>query len=121
MAALVWPLGAATRQYTVSRMSSGGSAGLRMMTALPRWAPPTVSMARAVVSVNSSMLARVPGPADFEEIDATISAYGAAVTDATAATTGIVAWPPQVTMLTSRASRCSSRLTAGTTNGPSAA
>ena len=31
------------------------------------------SMAREVVSVNSSMLARVPGPADFEEIDATIS------------------------------------------------
>ena len=29
-----------------------------------RAAPPTVSIARAVVRVNSSMLARVPGPAD---------------------------------------------------------
>jgi hypothetical protein len=112
---------AATRQYTVSRMISGGSAGLRTMTALPCRAPPTVSIARAVVSVNSSMLARVPGPADRDEIDATISAYATGVTDATAATTGMVAWPPQVTMLTSRAWRCASMLTAGTTNGPSAA
>jgi hypothetical protein len=62
------------RQNTVSRMISGGSAGLRMMTALPRPAPPTASMACAVVSVNSSMLARVPGPADFDAIEATISA-----------------------------------------------
>ena len=31
---------------------------------------------REVVSVNSSMLARVPGPADLLEIEATISAYG---------------------------------------------
>ena len=30
-------------------------------------------MAFEVVSVNSSMLARVPGPADFEAIEATIS------------------------------------------------
>jgi hypothetical protein len=31
-------------------------------------------MALAVVSVNSSMLARVPGPAERDEINATISA-----------------------------------------------
>ena len=61
-------------QNTVSRMIIGGSTGLRMMIALPAAAPPTVSIARAVVSVNSSMLARVPGPADREAIDATISA-----------------------------------------------
>src|SRR5271170_264419 len=90
--------GASTRQNTVSRMIMGGSAGLRMITALPRWAPPTDSIARAVVSVNSSMLARVPGPADLDAIDATISAYSTGVTCATAATMGIVAWPPQVTM-----------------------
>ena len=59
---------------TVSRMISGGSAGFRTMTALPRSAPPSFSIAARVVSVNSSMLARVPGPADLLEIDATISA-----------------------------------------------
>ena len=63
-----------TSVKTVSRMIIGGSAGLRMMIALPLSAPPTVSMPRAVVSVNSSILARVPGPADLEAIDATISA-----------------------------------------------
>jgi hypothetical protein len=62
------------RQLTVSRMMSGGSAGFRMMIAFPRRAPPTVSMARDVVSVNSSILARVPGPAERLEIEATISA-----------------------------------------------
>jgi hypothetical protein len=31
-------------------------------------------MARAVVWVKSSMFARVPGPADFDAIEATISA-----------------------------------------------
>ncbi len=46
------------------------------------------------------MLARVPGPADLDAIEATISAYGTGVTRETAATIGIVAWPPQVTMLT---------------------
>jgi hypothetical protein len=44
------------------------------MIALPRTAPPTSSSARAVVSVNSSMFARVPGPADLDAIDDTISA-----------------------------------------------
>jgi hypothetical protein len=55
-------------------MISGGSAGFNTMIALARWAPPTTSIAREVVSVNSSMLARVPGPADRDAIDATISA-----------------------------------------------
>ena len=63
-------------QKTVSRMIIGGVTGFRMMIALPRSAPPTASMACAVVSVNSSMFARVPGPAEREAIDATISAYG---------------------------------------------
>ena len=58
----------------VLRMMSGGSAGLRTMMALPRSAPPTVSMPWAVVPVNSSMLARVPGPADLDAMEATISA-----------------------------------------------
>ena len=66
--------GASIRANTVSRIISGGSAGLRMMIAFPRRAPPTSTMAADVVSVNSSMLARVPGPADLEAIDATISA-----------------------------------------------
>ena len=78
-------------------------------------------MARAVVTVNSSMLARVPGPADRDAIDATISAYGTGVTADTAATSGIVACPPQVIMLRLGASRCSSRLTGGQTSGPTAA
>jgi len=42
--------------------------------ALPLFAPPTFSMARAVVCVNSSMLARVPGPADLLAMLETISA-----------------------------------------------
>src|SRR5687768_1356738 len=40
---------------------------------------------------------------------------------ATAATMGMVAWPPQVIRLISGASRWSSRLTTGTTDGPSLA
>ncbi|MNE45369.1 hypothetical protein D3C80_1396500 [compost metagenome] len=59
---------------TVSRMISGGSAGFMTMIALPLAAPPITSMAWVVVSVNSSMLARVPGPADLLAIEATISA-----------------------------------------------
>src|SRR6185312_12746225 len=85
-------------QKMVSRMIIGGSAGLRMMIALPRVAPPMTSMPRLVVLVNSSMLARVPGPADAEDTDATISAYGTSTTRDTAYTIGIVACPPQVTM-----------------------
>ncbi len=58
----------------MSRMISGGTAGFSTITAFPRPAPPTDSMARAVVSVNSSMFARVPGPAERDAIEATISA-----------------------------------------------
>ena len=61
-------------QNTVSRMIIGGSTGLRMMIALPRAAPPTSATACDVVWVNSSMLARVPGPAEREATEATISA-----------------------------------------------
>src|ERR1017187_7908930 len=100
-------------QNTVSRMIIGGSTGFRMMTALPRCAPPTRSIARAVVVVNSSIFARVPGPADFDAIEATISAYGTAVTGAPADPIGIVACPPQVIMLTLGALRCSRRFTGG--------
>ena len=71
-------------QKIVSCMSIGGSAGLRMMIALPRWAPPIVSTPRAVVLVNSSMLARVPGPADGDATLATISAYSTGTTRETA-------------------------------------
>ena len=115
----------ATAQKIVSRMIIGGSAGLRMMIALPRSAPPIDSTPAAVVRVNSSMFARVPGPAETDETEATISAYdtppnGAAARD-TAATIGIVAWPPQVIMLTFIAPRCSWPLTGGITAGPTAA
>src|ERR1700759_2317722 len=82
---------AGIEQNTVLRMIIGGSTGLRMMIALLRCAPPTACSAAAVVSVNSSMLARVPGPADFEAIDATISAYSTGTTLETAATMGAVA------------------------------
>ncbi len=75
----------------------------------------------AVVLVNSSMLARVPGPAEREAMDATISPYATGATRDTAATIGMVACPPQVTMFTLAAATCSSRLTEGTTYGPSAA
>ena len=58
----------------VSRIIIGGSAGFSTMIALPLRAPPTTSIAFDVVSVNSSMFARVPGPADLLLIDAMISA-----------------------------------------------
>ena len=74
-----------------------------------------------MVRVNSSMFWRVPGPADSEATEATISAYDTGVARETAATIGIVAWPPQVIMLTLSAPACSSPLTAGITAGPTAA
>ena len=58
---------------TVSLITKGGSAGLRMIMALPFLAPPTDSIAWVVVFVNSSIFALVPGPADFDAIEATIS------------------------------------------------
>jgi len=53
----------------------GGSAGFRTIMALERSAPPTTWRAFEVVWVNSSILARVPGPALLEEMQATISVY----------------------------------------------
>src|SRR5437588_11347657 len=85
-----------TAQKMVSRMIIGGSAGFRMMIALPRSAPPITSMPRLVVLVNSSMFARVPGPAETDATEATISAYATGATRETAATLGMVACPPQV-------------------------
>src|SRR6202012_2370317 len=119
MAAVSAPAGMA--QNTVSRMIIGGLTGLRTMIALPRAAPPTCSMPAAVVSVSSSMLARVPGPAEREAMEAMISAYGTGTTDETAYTIGIVACPPPVIMFRLGASRSESRLTAGQTYGPAAA
>ena len=57
----------------MSRMISGGSAGLMTMIALPFAAPPTCSTAPAVVRVNSSMFLRVPGPTERDDTVATIS------------------------------------------------
>ena len=102
-------------------MIIGGSAGLRMMIALPRLGSADGLDAAAVVRVNSSMFARVPGPADTDATEATISAYDTGAARDTAATIGIVAWPPQVIMLTLGALECSSRLTDGMTAGPTAA
>src|SRR5271156_1129533 len=100
-------------QKIVSRMIIGGSAGFRMMIALPRPAPPMVCTPLLVVLVNSSMLALVPGPADTDDTDATISAYGtppfSETARDTAYTIGMVACPPQVIILTFGASRCSRR------------
>ena len=103
-------------------MISGGSAGLMMMMALPFSAPPTFSTALAVVRVNSSMFLRVPGPADLgrhgrDDLAKPPSGRG------TAATIRMVAWPPQVTMLTFIAplAHVLGRLTGGTQNGPMAA
>ena len=55
-------------------MIIGGDTGFRMMIALPWAAPPIDVTACAVVSVNSSMFARVPGPAERDAMEATISA-----------------------------------------------
>src|SRR6204780_1541832 len=99
----------------------GGSAGLRMMIALPRSARPRFTTPAAVVRVNSSMLWRVPGPAERDDTVATISAYGTGATRDTAQTIGMVAWPPQVTMFTFISLMCSVRLAGGITYGPIAA
>ena len=65
---------AGAAQKIVSRMIMGGSAGFRMMIALPDSAPPMFSTPAAVVRVNSSMFCRVPGPALTDDTEATISA-----------------------------------------------
>jgi len=93
----------------------GGSAGFKMIIAFPLSAPPTTSTAFEVVSVNSSIFARVPGPADLLEIVATISPYTTLDTRLIAATIGIVACPPQVIILILLLSKCSSTFTAGDT------
>src|ERR1700745_1464690 len=108
-------------QNTVSRMIIGGSTGLSTMIALPRRAPAAVPRPRAVVWVNPSMFARVPGPAERDATDATISAYGTGTTEETACTIGTVAWAPQLIMLMFGESRGGWRLTGGHTGGPRAA
>ena len=60
---------------TVFLINRGGSAGFKIIIALAFFAPPTFSSPNAVVFVNSSIFALVPGPADREETEATISAY----------------------------------------------
>ena len=67
------------------------------------------------------MFARVPGPADLEATEATISAYATGTTDETACTIGTVAWAPQLIMLMFTASTCSRKFTGGETSGPTAA
>ena len=62
-------------------------------------APPSLATARAVVRVNSSMLARVPGPAERGDRGDDLGVVDRRTRD-TACTIGMVAWPPQVTMLT---------------------
>src|SRR6185369_13178473 len=97
--------------------------GLITMMALPWRAPPTASIAPAVVRVNSSILRRVPGPTERDDTVATISPYATGCTRDTAYTIGMVACPPHVTMLTfiSLLPIWVSRLTGGTQNGPIAA
>src|SRR3954468_3939032 len=102
-------------------MIIGGSTGLSTMIALPLGVPPSSRTAREVVCVNSSMLARVPGPADLDATEATISAYGTSTTDETACTIGTVACAPQLIMLMLSAPTCSVKLTGGQTSGPTAA
>src|ERR1039457_5874917 len=67
------------------------------------------------------MLALVPGPAERDAMEDTISAYGTLTTWLTAFTIGVVACPPQVIMFTLTASAFTSRLTGGQTYGPIAA
>ncbi|CAB4657565.1 unannotated protein [freshwater metagenome] len=52
----------------------GGSAGFITMMAFEVDAPPISRSAALVVTVNSSIFARVPGPAESEAIVETISA-----------------------------------------------
>ena len=101
--------------YTVLRMRIGGSAGLSTITALPLDALPIFSRPRAVVSVNSSMFCRVPGPALLLAIVATISAYSTGAHWPMALTSGTVACPPQLTRLTLGSPTWASRLTIGMT------
>ena len=68
------------RPCTVLRIRIGGSAGFKTIIALPWLARPMISKPRAVVSVNSSIFCRVPGPALLLAMVATISAYSTGAT-----------------------------------------
>src|SRR5699024_4233876 len=83
----------------VLRMIIGGSTGLIMMIAFPCFAPPISSSAFAVVSVNSSTFARVPGPADFDAVEAIITAYTTGTYLEIEDTTWVCACPSQVIIL----------------------
>ena len=97
-------------------MMSGGSAGLRMMMALPlRGAADLLHRAGGGAGELVDVLARArAGRLARHGGDDLGVATGC--TRETAATMGMVAWPPQVTMLTfiSCLPMCSFRLTGGT-------
>src|SRR2546423_12799603 len=80
--------------YTVLRIIMGGSAGLRMMIAFPRCAPPITAKAVDVVSVNSSIFFLVPGPAERLAVVLIISAERTGGTPPPAEVIGGVARPP---------------------------
>jgi len=68
------------------------------------------------------MFCLVPGPALFEAIVETISAYATSLTRSMAWTTGTVPWPPHVIMFTLFVTSVRSfMLTTGTASGPTAA
>ena len=103
-------------------MIIGGSAGLRMMIALPLSAPPMVS---TPVAGGAGELVDVGAGArtgrERRDRGDDLGVRHRARRARPRATIGIVAWPPQVIMLTFGASTCSSRLTGGITAGPTAA
>src|SRR5471032_1017784 len=105
-------------------MSIGGLAGFRIRMALARRAPEKRCKASSVVSMYSSRLARVAGPALREAmLDATSTYSMSACTWPMAAAIGIDDWPPQVIMLMLRVpvSRQAWALMAGMQNSPSLA
>ncbi len=74
-------LGPRSGSESVSRMISGGSAGLMMMMALPSFAPPTVSTAAGGGAGEFvDVLCACPGPADLDDTVATISPYATGCT-----------------------------------------
>ena len=79
----------------------GGSAGLRMMIALPRSAPPIVSTpARGGPGELVDVRPRARAGRAARRRGDDLGVATPASTRETAATIGIVAWPPQVIMLT---------------------
>src|SRR3989344_7968972 len=96
-------------------MRIGGSAGLRIIIALADLIPENSLIDSAVVWVYSSILSRVAMPADLEEMLETISTYSVSgCTLRISAMMGIVAWPPQVIILTLGMFKQESRLIKGT-------